>query len=243
MKKIQLLDLNKIFAILLCIFFSSAGASPCKESFSDPPVKQLKHHSENQIRYRKKPVVIEAFQWTEESSKERESWPDWLLEATAKRRDQVGAVYQSSLNSEHWYINTLKDPLKFTFDEWIAKGSKGELYPVKGEIFEETYEKVDENQIRYRKKPVVNEAFQWTEESSKERESWPNWLLEAIAKRRDQVGAVYQSSLNSEHWYINTLENPYRVTFGEWIIKGVKGDVYPVRDEIFKEVYEKIYER
>lgn len=37
-----------------------------------------------------------------------------------------------------------------------------------------------------------------------------------------------------------TLEGKYTVTEGYWIVTGVKGEKYPVRDDIFKETYHKV---
>ena len=43
-----------------------------------------------------------------------------------------------------------------------------------------------------------------------------------------------------DHWYmtIPTLEGDHRATPGDWIIRGVKGEFYPCRDDIFAATYE-----
>ena len=45
------------------------------------------------LRYRKRPVEIEAFQMTEERRQDMSEWPPWLHEAWNKRFWHVGAVY------------------------------------------------------------------------------------------------------------------------------------------------------
>lgn len=86
--------------------------------------------------YRKKPVVIQAFQWT--GGPDQEGEPDWIIEAikegsvTFDKRD--GALH----------IQTLEGVMKVTQNDYIIKGIAGELYPCKPEIFEQTYEKVEE---------------------------------------------------------------------------------------------------
>ena len=47
--------------------------------------------------YRKKPVVIEAFQITEETRNDNKDWPNWLNQAWNKDRKEEGAVYPFSL--------------------------------------------------------------------------------------------------------------------------------------------------
>ena len=78
-------------------------------------------------KYRKKPVVIEAIQWNKENTMEILKW--------------VGnkAYFHDSI-----YIKTLEGDHKATIGDYIIKGIKGEFYPCKPDIFEATYEKVEE---------------------------------------------------------------------------------------------------
>ena len=48
--------------------------------------------------------------------------------------------------------------------------------------------------------------------------------------------------INKKETYamIETLEGTMRANIGDWIIKGVKGEFYPVKNEIFLETYEKV---
>jgi hypothetical protein len=41
---------------------------------------------------------------------------------------------------------------------------------------------------------------------------------------------------------IQTLEGVMRAELGDWIIKGIKGEFYPCKDEIFRQTYEKVEE-
>ncbi|MFF9309907.1 hypothetical protein ACF1BS_03260 [Streptomyces sp. NPDC014748] len=41
-------------------------------------------------------------------------------------------------------------------------------------------------------------------------------------------------------FYIHTLEGEMRATDGDWIIKGVAGEFYPCRDDIFRATYEAV---
>ncbi len=69
---------------------------------------------------------------------------------------------------------------------------------------------------KYRKKPVVIEATQFSQ----------GCTIEGVAT--DVDGA-----------FCETLEGRMRVNQGDWIITGVKGERYPCRNDIFMETYEK----
>lgn len=78
--------------------------------------------------------------------------------------------------------------------------------------------------MKVRKKPVEVEAVQWTGEN-----------LEEI---REVCGDKLQFVFSSI--YINTLEGSHRVSLNDYIIKGVKGEFYPCKPDIFEMIYEKI---
>lgn len=77
---------------------------------------------------------------------------------------------------------------------------------------------------RYRKKPVVIEAVQYDGANAHEISEF--------------VGESYIDDLRTPA--IRTLEGDMRVTSGDWVIQGVQGEFYPVKDSIFRETYEKV---
>ena len=81
--------------------------------------------------------------------------------------------------------------------------------------------------MKFRKKPVVIEAIQYTgtEESYKEICDFVGGKLDV---RRDRI------------ILIPTLESPHEASPDDWIIKGVKGEFYPCKPDIFKETYEMV---
>lgn len=95
--------------------------------------------------YRKKPVVIEAFQMTRERRRDNRDWPAWLNEAWGKSFDEIGAVscedYPNSVSlTDRLVIRTLEGVMTVGWDDWIIRGVKGELYACKPDIFAATYE-------------------------------------------------------------------------------------------------------
>lgn len=95
---------------------------------------------------------------------------------------------------------------------------------------------------KFRKKPVVIEAFQMTLERRQDNKDWPNWLNLAWNKDHSEPGAVFPSkypdSEGTDELLIYTLEGVHRVEFGDWIIRGVKGELYPCKPDIFEATYE-----
>lgn len=80
------------------------------------------------MKFRKKPVVIEAHQWPF-----AEDVPTEFYEALP-----IGPRDPTP------YIKTLEGKLYVQMNDWIIKGVKGEFYPCKPDIFEMTYEAVNE---------------------------------------------------------------------------------------------------
>lgn len=94
---------------------------------------------------------------------------------------------------------------------------------------------------KFRKKPVVIEAFQMTRERRGDISKWPNWLNVAWNKEHDTPGALqpvdFPESDGADELEIVTLEGKLRVSFGDWIICGIAGEIYPCKPEIFAGTY------
>lgn len=92
--------------------------------------------------------------------------------------------------------------------------------------------------MKYRKKPVVIEAIQLTEDN----EVIANcieWvenidMSTSIIGRNACIGQVIQSG----GIVIKTLEGDMKASFGDYIIQGVNGEFYPCKQGIFNKTYE-----
>ena len=78
----------------------------------------------------------------------------------------------------------------------------------------------------YRKKPVVIEAVQWDGERD---------TFSAIRRMAGQHN-VQRRPISG--LVIETLEGEMRANPGDWIIRGVKGEIYPCKPDVFAETYE-----
>jgi hypothetical protein len=82
------------------------------------------------MKFKKKPVVIEAIQ----------------LKSNIKDMTEILKFVRGTrveLIAEGMVIYTLEGPMLASFEDWIIKGVKGEFYPCKPDIFEQTYELVE----------------------------------------------------------------------------------------------------
>ena len=82
--------------------------------------------------------------------------------------------------------------------------------------------------MKYRKKAVVIEAFRLGVDNM------PDWFMDKVTQddvllHEDEFG-LYAD--------IHTLEGWHHASYGDYIIKGVKGELYPCKPDIFKETYE-----
>jgi hypothetical protein len=97
-------------------------------------------------KFRKKPVVIEAFQMTQSKREDNSDWPEWLHRAWQFDRKTPGSLYPTVEGSGDGTlsIGTLEGERLVSCEDWIIQGVHGELYPCKPDIFEQTYEPVNE---------------------------------------------------------------------------------------------------
>ena len=87
----------------------------------------------------------------------------------------------------------------------------------------------------YRKKPVVIEAMEYDGTNHKAVRSWMGADALDVTVSKDAV-----TSGGTGEIYIQTLEGLMRASIGDFIIKGVKGEFYPCRSDIFWLTYDKI---
>lgn len=78
--------------------------------------------------------------------------------------------------------------------------------------------------MKYRKRPVVIEAVQWTGVN-----------LPEICDFADKCVGAKDGEL-----YIHTLEGDHHALVGDYIIKGVHGEFYPCKPDIFWKTYEEV---
>lgn len=85
--------------------------------------------------------------------------------------------------------------------------------------------------MKYRKKPVVIEAIQYLGEAGP--------ILDFLAASEcESIGFRPSSSPRERGLIVKTLEGAMVGNYGDWLIRGVKGELYPCKDEVFTMTYE-----
>ena len=79
--------------------------------------------------------------------------------------------------------------------------------------------------MKYRKKPVEIEAVKWNGRNFKE--------IEELQNKNEQQLQRYENEI-----LIFTLEGTMKASLGDYIIKGVSGEIYPCKPDIFNLTYE-----
>jgi len=79
--------------------------------------------------------------------------------------------------------------------------------------------------MEFRKRPIIIDAFRWLVDEP------PDWWQEAEGITADLI---------SESAFIPTLEGTHEAKKGDYIIQGVKGELYPCKPDIFALTYEKV---
>jgi len=84
--------------------------------------------------------------------------------------------------------------------------------------------------MKYRKKPIVIEAIKWDGTNVL---AW----LEKFPELKSQIQIE-----NAQEITIKTLEGNMKAYEGDYIIRGIKGKIYPCKSDIFEATYERIIE-
>ena len=93
--------------------------------------------------------------------------------------------------------------------------------------------------MKYRKKPVVVEAFRMGIDPR------PDWFQNEVTKNRIITDLTDDEINDGNPWnhkktccIIKTLEGEMRGDYGDYIIQGVQGEIYPCKPDIFEATYE-----
>jgi len=87
--------------------------------------------------------------------------------------------------------------------------------------------------LRYQKKPVEIEAMVLTDKTA---ESVYEWVVQNHSEKQSVMLATTGTKL--QEMIINTLEGPMHASPGDYIIRGVHGEFYPCKSDIFHETYD-----
>ena len=89
--------------------------------------------------------------------------------------------------------------------------------------------------MKYRKRPVVIDAFRWTVDERQEDD--PAWIAKAI---KDGDAWFENEGTPDVKMMIRTLEGVHEASVGDYIIRGIAGEIYPCKPDIFLATYEQV---
>lgn len=94
--------------------------------------------------------------------------------------------------------------------------------------------------MKYRKKPLEVDAIQWTGKNKEEVRQFCGENVRFIhVKKQDEVTRSFESShIDSD---VLTREGWKSLKHGDYIVKGVHGEFYPCKEDVFLETYDKCY--
>ena len=88
--------------------------------------------------------------------------------------------------------------------------------------------------MKYRKRPVVIEAFRLGIDGM------PGWFCNRVVNEEVHISGNSRDGIEAD---IKTLEGWHHAECGDYIIKGVKDEIYPCKPDIFEMTYEKVEEK
>ena len=86
--------------------------------------------------------------------------------------------------------------------------------------------------MKYQKKPIIIEAIQWTGKNFDEIEKF-------VGNDFFKLNLI-SHTVNTPDILIPTLEGVMKASIGDYIIKGLRGEYYPCKTDIFRETYQPI---
>ena len=89
--------------------------------------------------------------------------------------------------------------------------------------------------MKYQKKPVIVKAFIYDGDLNSDGQYYvPQWAVDAF-----EAGVMYYDLVDAtpSELFIKTLEGSHYVSVGDYIIQGIRGELYACKPDIFKETY------
>lgn len=90
--------------------------------------------------------------------------------------------------------------------------------------------------MKFRKKPVVVEAEQFLPNDEAIEK------VMSLASQGSRQVMVSRSAVGHYTMHVHTLEGVMEASIGDWIIRGINGEVYPCKPDIFYATYERVSE-
>lgn len=110
-----------------------------------PAQSGVRQFTDDERQFTKKPVTIQAIQWTGRNLREVIAFTDGPPDTRSAHAGMAWDAYVDLVARDGLKIYTLEGKMSAAVGDWIIKGVQGEHYPCKDEIFRLTYEPADDH--------------------------------------------------------------------------------------------------
>ena len=146
-----------------------------------------------------------------------------LIDAYAETRHRCGGIYNARTEAARKaVIEALSGVQALSAAPAVPTSAKGAMW--------------------FTKKPVTIQAIQWTGENLREVITFTDGPPDTRSHHAGMAWDAYRDLVARDGLKIYTLEGKMLASPGDWIIRGVKGEMYPCKDEIFRLTYEPVGE-
>lgn len=87
---------------------------------------------------------------------------------------------------------------------------------------------------KYIMKPVVVEAFKWT---GNKKQRYPKWFMKSV---KEGIIKFLSDNIGNVSMIICRLEGEQIINIGDYVVKGIDGDIHSCKPNIFKQLYEEV---
>lgn len=124
--------------------------------------------------------------------------------------------------------------MELKFNNWLLYDhtNDNQLWAIDEKIFLSTYQCINADENLYVKKRIINDCEHFNQLSKEHILKMLNFIniTDVNQKMIDDI-------IDHKRIIIKTLEGYEKVNYGDYIIKGVKNEVYPIRQSVFKKIY------
>lgn len=93
--------------------------------------------------------------------------------------------------------------------------------------------------IRLKKRPVIVHGFRFVQKEAEAMvkvDTWPDIIINGARFN------VEKTAIGSMVFEVDTLEGPHRVTDGDWVMIGIEGEHYAIKDRILRKTYDILHD-
>lgn len=171
---------------------------------------------------KKKKLIVEAIQY-----KNYDNIKEYIESKSSEK-------FELNKNTNSIYIYKKVGKIELRIGDWLLfdKINDKQLWVIDDSIFKETYYKKENDKNMYIKRSIINEFYYFDKLDQ-------DSILKLL--KFLNINSITKTELNTiianKEIKINTLEGVETLKYKEYIIKGIKGEYYPIKSDVFNSIY------